>query len=300
MLMVTLHVNVSSTALASTKQWYTSTTYSDNTNVKVTIDNPSRLTNKTVTITVDATKYNNGDNVIVYNPGDNNMIVTYGSKFTVKATRNGDYSFMVQRKEYYDPQFGDPKLIWCGAIINNIDTEKPTIKFVKTEVDDWSDINFLKVNVADNTSVYRVKMPDGTYVKPQVDINDQNGQGMDYPLDFEVYKNGNYTFVVEDFAGNKTTSAMTVKDCNPVPLKLDKITITSKYITGKTLPNAYLIAKTADTRFYADEIKADKKGYFKVKIDRKLKLNENIIVRVMDAKKSKYTSNKIQVKVVKK
>jgi len=299
-----INIDNNKSAYAATKQWYTSTTFSDNSKVKVKVDNPSKMTNKPVTITVDATDYNNGDNVIIYNPGDNNFIVTYGSKYTIKAKDNGDYHFMVLRKDYYDPNdanLGDSNKIWCGATINNIDKSKPVIKFVKTYVDTWDSVQYLKVNVTDNIGVYRVKLPDGSYDDSIRYINDINTVMTGNPLEFEVYKNGKYTFVAEDFAGNKTVKTFTIKNSNPVPLKINKVTVNSKYITGKTLPNAHLIIKTEDYSYYADNIKADKKGYFKAKLNKKLKLNKVVVVRVMDSKqKSKYSSNKLKVKVVKK
>ncbi|MBS4201213.1 hypothetical protein KHA93_16365 [Bacillus sp. FJAT-49732] len=292
-------------AFASTKKWYTATTYSDNKNVKVTINNSNKMTNKPVTITIDATKYNNGNNVILYNPGDNNFEVTYGSKYTIKAKANGNYDFLVLRKDYYDPKdpnLGDPNIIWCGATISNIDTSKPVLKFVKTYVDDWSTTQFLKIRVTDNNSIDRVKLPDGSYNSNIREIKgSEYSQGIDNSIEVEVYKNGKYTFVAEDYAGNKTVKTFTIKNCNPVPLKIDKVTVNSKYITGKTLPNADLIVKTSDLSYYVDNIKADKKGYFKAKLNKKLKLNKVVVVRVVDSKKkSKYSSNKLQVKVVKK
>lgn len=252
----------------------------DDPRIKVTVSQTG-LTKGPITIKIDTTRYNNGHNVSNI---DNELV--FGSVFTYKVKENGFYSFPISAETSDYLHQAD---FWCSVEVMNIDNRAPVFMHPKTKVDSFSGYMFLSINAKDDLSIRRIKLPDGTYSNYKMDWG--TGELLET---VQVKKNGKYTFVAEDFAGNKKSYTVTVKNYKKTPLSVKKVTHESTYITGKTLPYAIVTANVGDSRL--GYFKADKKGNFKIKLKTKRKAGSSLNVNALD-RNLKYVGNTVKVRV---
>ncbi|RFU60771.1 Ig-like domain-containing protein [Peribacillus glennii] len=258
--------------------------------IKVTVDETG-LTKGPVTVTIDSSTYKNGTNVS-YSWDLEKQITGSTARFAI--TKNGEYQFAVSDITSDYDYTGDTLWAekWCTVVITNIDNEKPTVKLGGTFMDQYG-YRYIRYDTDDDKGIRRIKHPDGEYS----DYTDYSADpGIGAAGNYQIIKNGKYTFVAEDYAGNKTTRTVIISDYKVVPLKVYKVTGKTKYVTGKTLPKAKVSAD--NTRIVLGTAKADSKGNFKMKLKSAQKTGSVFYVSSLDVNKKSVT-NTVKVKVVK-
>lgn len=193
-------------------------TVTDNESPTVTITKSTdRLTNKPVSIQVSAT-----DNIGVQSIQLPNNVVVSGSNATYEVSKNGTYYF------YVKDIFGNTTN--KEVVVTNIDTIVPKIDVIPSTTEVTLSNVLLVANASDASGIAKIILPNGSVV---------NGTNAYFP----VSKNGTYKFIAEDAAGNRTTKSIIVSNIRPPAPSVSAIWNSHTRITGKTTPNASIIAK---------------------------------------------------------
>ncbi|WP_075983315.1 hypothetical protein [Bacillus massilinigeriensis] len=267
-------------------------------NAKITISN-KKLTNKPVTITIDASNYNNG-NSYLYKTANGELI--RDNKITMNVTENGYYSFIVVDKSAeMDPSSFYINSKFVEIKINNIDREKPTIKYLRSKLEQGTGKYEVVIDTSDKISgIATIILPNGekhTFEDDMLNLpSSEIGYTTGAQTQLTVGKNGKYKVTAIDFAGNTTTTYITVKDYKKIPLSVNKIKSSSSYLTGKSVKNTWISVYKSNKRIA--HVKTDGKGYFKAKIG-KQKVGTKLEVWTWHIPE-KYVSVSKYVKVVKK
>lgn len=193
-------------------------TVTDDENPTVTITKSTEiLTNKPVDIHVLAT-----DNIGVQSIQYPNNVIVSRSDATYSVSQNGTYRFIVTdilgNKTQKD------------VIVNNIDSISPKIDVIPSTTQTTLSNVELVANASDASGIAKIILPNGSEVSGTSAL-------------FPVSKNGTYTFIVEDVAGNKTTKAVVVSNIRPGAPTVSAIWNSHTRVTGKTAPYAEVIAK---------------------------------------------------------
>lgn len=129
-----------------------------------------------------------------------NGSVDYDTNVSYEVTTNGDYTFTV-----YDKAGNATSKT---VRIENIDKVKPTAKITQRNSSVSTEV-ILTVNASDGQSgVKSITLPDGNMVTSDV-------------VEYKVSKNGEYSFIVTDVAGNSTTVTATVTNIDTNPPKMN-------------------------------------------------------------------------------
>ncbi|MFJ7746394.1 Ig-like domain-containing protein [Peribacillus sp. NPDC097295] len=190
----------------------------------------------------------------------NNDIV-YNDKALYTVSRNGTYTFEIE-----DLMGNTNKK---SIQINNIDSVKPTIVLSASTTEPTKKDVTIVVNTADNIRVKSIQLPDGKRI---------NGSNAIYV----VSKSGEYTFTVEDAAGNVTTKSITIKNIfkgNPEISIVETVSDSHEVVKGKATPNTTVFAKKGQT--ILNSAKASSKGNYSIKIP-KQKAGTKITVYAKD------------------
>ncbi|ETT86710.1 hypothetical protein MKZ08_09850 [Viridibacillus sp. FSL R5-0477] len=253
-------------------------------NAKITFSN-RKLTNKPITVTIDTSNSNGGNNYIydLHNEQSN--------KAVIQITENGVYNWYIFDK--------DKELIWGKAKkitidIKNIDMKKPKITINKPSLEYGTGNYQLNIEVADAESGIKTVIYPNNYKK----IIPLEEALSGHSLPFVVYKNGSYKFTAIDFAGNRTEKYIKVKDYKKAKLKINKVTSRSSYIKGYSEKNTWIsIYYDYPAGARIAKVKTDSKGKFSAYIG-KQKTGTKLLVSTLHIPKKHVSANK-RIKVSK-
>ncbi|TWL84931.1 hypothetical protein CHCC15291_0675 [Bacillus licheniformis] len=268
--------------------WYKPVIHSDDDRIKVSVDK-TNITKGSVTVTINSSNYNNGNNVVYYHEKDKKL---FGPNAKIKITENGYYEFPVSNVNgnyEYSPETVTADH-WVTVEINNIDNKKPTVEYKGTYMTK-NGYRFMDITFDDEMAIRRIKLPDGKYTYGDLDYQ---GTGI-APL-IDVTRNGNYTFEAEDYAGNKITYTVKITDYKKASISVTSYKYKSKYVSGKTLPYAK-VSVNDEFHIYGTGT-ANSKGIYKVRLKTLPKNGSTIYVWTND-KNKKYVTNYVKVKVKK-
>lgn len=191
----------------------------------------------------------------------NNDIV-FNDKAVYTADRNGTYTFEIE-----DLMGNISKK---SIQIRNIDQVKPTLVLSPSMTEPTKKDVTIVVNAADNIRVKTIQLPDGKRV---------NGSSAIYV----VGKSGEYTFRVEDEAGNQATKSIAIKNIfkgKPEISTVDTISDSHEVVKGKATPNTTVFVKKGQT--ILNSAKASSKGNYSINIP-KQKAGTKITVYAKDS-----------------
>ena len=175
----------------------------------------------------------------------NNDIV-FNDKAVYIADRNGTYTFEIE-----DLMGNISKK---SIKIRNIDQVKPTLVLSPSMTEPTKKDVTIVVNAADNIRVKNIQLPDGKRVKGSSAI-------------YVVSESGEYTFRVEDEAGNQATKSIAIKNIfkgNPEISIVETVSDSHEVVKGKATPNTTVFAKKGQT--ILNSAKASSKGNYSIKI----------------------------------
>ena len=136
-----------------------------------------------------------------------------------------------------------------------VDTVRPELEITGMPINYTSSMVTLNVNAKDSLSGVRsIKLPNG-------EVRNNTEEGKPLSIDYNITKNGSYTFEVTDFAGNKTSQTVTINKIdknapeliltlNPDTWTNDKVVITATAIDSTSgvseiiLPNGNVVKGT--------------------------------------------------------
>ena len=182
---------------------------------------PTSWTNGSVTITANANDEPGGSGIKQITLPDSSTVS--GSSANYAVTANGTYKFITEDKA------GNKTT--QSITISNIDTVKPTVSLIQNPTG-WTNGNVsITANASDvGSGVKSITLPNGTVVNGSI-------------ANYIATSNNNYSFIVEDNAGNKTIQNITVSN-----IDTDKPTLSlTQNPTGWTNGNITITAKANDS-----------------------------------------------------
>lgn len=231
--------------------------------------NTADQTNKDVTIEVIASDNVGIDSITLPNHQVEGRDTAY---YTV--SNNGIYYFQIQ--DIFGNVTTEP------LMITNIDKVKPKISLLLSKNTPTKDNLFIAADASDNVAVKKIALPDGTFV---------NGNSAVY----KITKNGTYSFMVEDTAGNITSKSITVSNIDKTPPRVPTVkSITSSTIMVKGTAEKGTTVYIYNGKKYLGKGIVDTKGNFQIKI---AKQKKNSKLQIYSIDKAKNQSHKVTITV---
>lgn len=201
--------------------------------------------------------------------------VVKGSSTEYKVSKNGSYTFKV-KDNAGNISSSTVKVTNIDKTAPKVESSLSTTKLTNKDVD-------IKITSSDSSYIENITLPDKKTVK--------NGIAK-----YKATKNGSYTFIVKDKAGNTTSKTVKVSNIDksaPGKPSVNKVTTKSKTVTGKAEKNATVYVYKGSKQL--SKATVNSKGAYTVKIAAQKK-NTKLSVYVKDKAENKSKSVSVTVK----
>lgn len=146
--------------------------------------------------------------------------VVYADRATYTIYKNGSYTFSAKDNR---------NKTTSKTIDLAIDTIKPTLDIISSETKLTKELT-LSINANDDLSgIKSIKLPNGEY-------RTTNSEGQGLSIQYNIIKNGNYTFETTDYAGNVTQKTVSITNVDNTPPELN-LTYNSNFTNSSIVVN---------------------------------------------------------------